>query len=168
MEPITPTPQRTPVPVPPQRIAKTANPPKPTSAVPPSLNNNTPSTLNNTSKNKSTHNSWYKKVLILFKFTFVFHFLCLKIQFSHLFQTLALRTTTLSKWKKRKITRIAWLPLGSLHLSLHYLLAKLLLFHPILRGLLQSLKTELPPYRPKTAPQSLAASQSKLTSVTAK
>uniref|UniRef100_A0A3Q3C613 phosphoinositide 5-phosphatase n=1 Tax=Haplochromis burtoni TaxID=8153 RepID=A0A3Q3C613_HAPBU len=32
MEPITPTPQRTPVPVPPQRIAKTANPPKPTSA----------------------------------------------------------------------------------------------------------------------------------------
>lgn len=48
MEPITPTPQRTPVPVPPQRIAKTANPPKPTSAVSPSLNNNTPPTLNNT------------------------------------------------------------------------------------------------------------------------
>uniref|UniRef100_A0A3P9BJP6 phosphoinositide 5-phosphatase n=1 Tax=Maylandia zebra TaxID=106582 RepID=A0A3P9BJP6_9CICH len=35
MEPITPTPQRTPVPVPPQRIAKTANPPKPTSSLVP-------------------------------------------------------------------------------------------------------------------------------------
>uniref|UniRef100_A0A3Q4N6B8 phosphoinositide 5-phosphatase n=1 Tax=Neolamprologus brichardi TaxID=32507 RepID=A0A3Q4N6B8_NEOBR len=35
MEPITPTPQRTPVPVPPQRIAKTANPPKPTSSIVP-------------------------------------------------------------------------------------------------------------------------------------
>lgn len=48
MEPITPTPQRTPVPVPPLRAAKTANPPKPTSAIPPSLNNNTPVTLSNT------------------------------------------------------------------------------------------------------------------------
>lgn len=193
MEPLAPTAVRGPVPIPPQRANKTANsvssginPPKSTSALPPNLNNSV--STNQTNKgNTQTH---FRKVqqrcingsqrfnciislyfpnelLMLASDVRLIHLLLnvlfLKIQFNHLPQTLALRTTstTLSKWRKRRIIRIAQWPPGSLLLSLLYLLAKPPTLHPILCLLHQSLKKELCPYR--LTPSQPAPNQSKLT-----
>lgn len=134
MEPLAPTALRGPVPIPPQRATKTANsvgsgvnPPKSTSALPPNLNNSTLTNQTNpgylqihcvygkqTFKHMcfSSHLKSFSCKLVSVAVTLnhlFLNFLFLKIQFNRLLQTLALRTTstTLSKWRKRKTTRIA-------------------------------------------------------------
>lgn len=151
-------------PIPPQRANKTANsegsgvnPPKSTNALPPNLNNSR-STNQTKTGNVQEHRASTQKastITTLVKNRFLLLLIeSSKIWFNHSPPTSALRTTsiTLSKWRKRRTTRIASLLWGSLLRFPLYLRAKPPTRHPILCLLHPSPKTERSPCRPETTP----------------
>lgn len=133
MEPLPPNTHRSPVPIPPQRAAgrSAANQPASSGSLQTGFNSSTSTNQNTGNKILYSHSrrcvnrsSTFLSTLKLFLWCFFSYPLLhcdvfLKIQFNRLPQTLDSSRTfaTLSKWKRRRTTRIGSLLAENLHLS---------------------------------------------------